>query len=53
MTKMNRRTLLKYAGTSLVAGAFAGTIGKTMASALPQTTEKSTGAVSPGKSPFH
>jgi hypothetical protein len=52
MTKMNRRTLLKYAGTSLVAGAFAGTIGKTMASALPQTTEKSTGGGFTGKIPF-
>jgi len=52
MTKMNRRTLLKYAGTSLVAGAFAGSFGKTMASALPQTMEKSTGTGFSGKIPF-
>jgi hypothetical protein len=52
MTKMNRRTLLKYAGTSLVAGAFAGSIGKTLASGLPQMTEKSTGASFTGKIPF-
>ena len=52
MTNMNRRTLLKYAGTSLVAGAFASSIGKTMASALPQTTEKSTGVGFARKIPF-
>jgi hypothetical protein len=52
MTKMNRRTLLKYAGTSLVAGAFADSIGKTLASELPRTTEKPEGGGFTGKIPF-
>ena len=52
MTKMNRRTLLKYAGTSLVAGAFAGSIGKTLESGLPQSMGKSTGMGFIGKIPF-
>jgi hypothetical protein len=52
MTKMNRRTLLKYAGTGLVAGAFSGSVGKVMASALPQTKEIPTGGGSTGKIPF-
>ena len=53
MTKMNRRTLLKYAGTSLVAGAFAGSIGKTMASGYPKRQKNQPGVASPGKFPFH
>lgn len=52
MTKMNRRTLLKYAGTGMVAGAFSGTIGKVMAATLPDTgyTSKVQGAS--GRIPF-
>lgn len=35
MNKMNRRMLLKYAGTGMAAGVLSSSIGKAMASTLP------------------
>jgi hypothetical protein len=49
---MNRRTLLKYAGTGMVAGALSGSIGKAMATNLPQSTDPSSGKGISGKIPF-
>jgi hypothetical protein len=46
MNKMNRRTLLKYAGTGVIAGAFSGSIGKAMG------TTFSSGHGYTGKIPF-
>jgi hypothetical protein len=52
MNKMNRRTLLKYAGTGIAAGAFAGSIGKVMAADLSDTSEHSSNSGFKGKIPF-
>jgi hypothetical protein len=53
MNKMNRRTLLKYAGTGIAAGAFAGSIGKVMAAELPSDiNDYSPGSGFKGKIPF-
>jgi hypothetical protein len=52
MTNMDRRTLLKYAGASLAAGALSGSVGNLMASALPETGKSSAGRGYQGKIPF-
>ncbi|MGD0754339.1 MAG: hypothetical protein ABR927_04680 [Bacteroidales bacterium] len=52
MNKMNRRTLLKYAGTGLAAGVLSGSIGKTIAATLPGNGEVSSGRGFTGKIPF-
>jgi hypothetical protein len=52
MTRMNRRTLLKYAGAGIAAGAIPGSAGRLMASALPETGKKSEGRGFSGKIPF-
>jgi hypothetical protein len=49
---MNRRTLLKYAGTGMVAGALSGSVGKTLASTLPKPDALSEGKGFKGKIPF-
>ncbi len=49
---MNRRTLLKYAGTGIVAGVLSGSIGKVMSTTLPGTGEVSSGRGFTGKIPF-
>ena len=52
MNKMNRRTLLKYAGTGIAAGVFSETMGKVMANTMA-TTGKQTSLQSSGvKIPF-
>jgi len=52
MNKMNRRTLLKYAGAGLAAGVLSDSIGKVMASS-PSDKVKSSGAPGfTGKIPF-
>ena len=52
MNKMNRRTLLKYAGTGMVAGVLSSSLGKVMASTLPGRGGTSTGRGFTGKIPF-
>jgi hypothetical protein len=52
MTKMSRRTLLKYAGTGMVAGVLSNSIGKVMASTLPASTKAETSPGFTGKIPF-
>ena len=47
---MNRRTLLKYAGTGMVAGVISGSVGKIMATSL--TGDSSIGKGFTGKIPF-
>jgi hypothetical protein len=49
---MNRRTLLKYAGTGLMAGALSETIGKAISSNLPIDEKPSAGKRPNGKIPF-
>jgi hypothetical protein len=49
---MNRRTLLKYAGSGIAAGAFAGSIGKVMASELSDASNYSANSGLKGKIPF-
>jgi hypothetical protein len=49
---MNRRTLIKYAGTGMVAGAFSGSVGKAMTSTLPQPADLSARRGYDGKIPF-
>ncbi len=49
---MNRRTLLKYAGTGMVAGALSGSIGKAMVPNLPKSNEPSSGRGFTRKIPF-
>jgi len=49
---MNRRTLIKYASTGMVAGALSGSIGKAMVSTLPQPADQSSGKGYNGKIPF-
>jgi hypothetical protein len=51
MKKINRRQMLKYAGTGAIAGAFSGTLGKIMASALPETGNTKTLQSISGKIP--
>ena len=53
MNKINRRTLLKYAGTGMAAGILSGSLGKAMTSAIPDNMNQSTAGVFPEKSPFH
>ena len=43
MTKMNRRTLLKYAGTGMVAGVLSNSIGKVIAATMPDSGDAPTG----------
>ena len=52
MNKMNRRTLLKYAGTGIAAGVFSGSIGKAMATTLQDNDQVSSGRGFAGKIPF-
>jgi hypothetical protein len=52
MTKMNRRTLLKYAGTGMAAGVFSGSLGKVIAKTLPGNVDASTGRGFTGRIPF-
>ena len=52
MNKINRRTLLKYAGTGVAAGVFSGSIGKVMASTLTDTGKPAPGKGYSGKIPF-
>lgn len=52
MNKMNRRTLLKYAGTGIAAGAFTSTIGKVMAADLSDASEHAPISGFNGKIPF-
>jgi hypothetical protein len=52
MDKMNRRTLLKYAGTGIAAGVFSGSIGKVMATTLSGTHNPSAGHGFSGRIPF-
>jgi hypothetical protein len=52
MNKMNRRTLLKYAGTGIAAGVFSGSLGKVMATSLTDNREISRGRGFSGKIPF-
>jgi hypothetical protein len=52
MANINRRTLLKYAGTSAVAGMFSSSIGKAMANTLQGIGEPSAGPGFNGKLPF-
>lgn len=52
MNNMNRRTLIKYAGTGLVAGAFSGAIGKVMAATLPDNGYTSKVQGVSGRIPF-
>ena len=51
MTRMNRRTLLKYAGTGIAAGLFSGSIGKVAGSPLPSVSGQSAQNIK-GKIPF-
>ena len=52
MNKINRRTLLKYAGAGIAAGVFSGSIGKSMASTLTNTEKQTPGKGFSGKIPF-
>ncbi len=52
MTKMNRRTLLKYAGTGIAARVFSGSLGKIMATGLSENSGVSQGRGFDGKTPF-
>jgi hypothetical protein len=52
MSKINRRKMLKYAGTGVVAGVLSGTIGKVLASTLPGTGEIKTAQNIPGRTPI-
>jgi hypothetical protein len=52
MTKMSRRTLLKYAGRGMVAGVLSNSIGKVMASTLPDSANDESGHGLTGKVPF-
>ena len=52
MINMNRRELLKYAGTGLLAGVFSGSIGKVLATSLPGTGEIITKPNISGKTPI-
>jgi hypothetical protein len=52
MTKINRRTLLKYAGTGIAAGVFSGSLGKLMANSPSPATGPSEGRGFNGKIPF-
>src|SRR5664279_509289 len=49
---MNRRTLIKYAGTGMVAGALSGSIAKAIAPTHSQSIEPSSGKGFAGKIPF-
>jgi hypothetical protein len=51
MTRMNRRTLIKYAGTGIAAGFFSGSIGKVAGIPLPSVSRQSTQNIK-GKIPF-
>src|SRR5512141_2892329 len=52
MDKMNRRTLIKYAGAGIAAGVFSGPAGKIFASSRPVTDKQSTLQSASGKIPF-
>lgn len=52
MTKMNRRTLLKYAGTGIAAGVFSGPLSKVMAGTQTSSSTQVTGKNINGKIPF-
>ncbi len=52
MIKMNRRTLLKYAGTGMAASMLSGSFGKAVASSLPGDENPSIGKGFTGKIPF-
>ena len=52
MSKINRRKMLKYAGTGVVAGVLSGTIGKVLASTLPGTGEIKTAQNISGRTPI-
>jgi hypothetical protein len=52
MTKMSRRTLLKYAGRGMVAGVLSSSIGKVMASTQPDNANDESGHGLTGKIPF-
>ena len=52
MNRMNRRTLLKYAGTGIVAGAFTSSLGKVIAADLVDANKHSPSAGFKGKIPF-
>src|SRR5512141_346757 len=52
MDKMNRRTLIKYAGAGIAAGVFSGSAGKLFASARPFTDKQAALKSASGKIPF-
>jgi hypothetical protein len=52
MRKINRRQMLKYAGTGIIAGAFSDTLGNVMASTMPKTGNVKTVQAIPGKIPI-
>jgi hypothetical protein len=52
MNKINRRTLLKYAGTGMAAGILSGTMGKAMTYAMPDKMRLSNSRGFSGKIPF-
>jgi hypothetical protein len=52
MTKMNRRTLLKYAGTGIAAGVFSGSVGKLFAADQPAPVKQPSLKGTSGKTPF-
>jgi hypothetical protein len=52
MDKINRRTLLKFAGTGVAAGLLSGTFGKVMGSTIPDSGKYPAGRGITGKIPF-
>lgn len=50
--EMNRRELLKYASTGVVAGVLSGTVGKALAATLPRYDEATSTPNIPGKTPI-